>query len=80
MLDYLFANWSSTEVGWRNRTTTQNTEVNQQQNSFKYTWSENTPGVAQSESWPQPYLTCCDMTSRAGNLIYFTFYLTRQVS
>ena len=52
MLDYLSAKWSSTEVGWCNRTMTQNTEVNQQQNSFN---RRNTPsGVAQSESWPQP--------------------------
>ena len=34
MLGYLSANWSSRQVGWCNRTTTQNTEVNQQQNGF----------------------------------------------
>ena len=55
MSGYLSANWNSTEVGWCNRTTTENTEVNQQQNGFNRSHSEHTPfGVAQSESWPQP--------------------------
>jgi hypothetical protein len=59
----LFTNWNSTEVGWCNRTTTHNTNVNQQQNGFnrrKYAfWSGpvrvlTSTWVAQSESWPQP--------------------------
>ena len=47
----LSANWCSTEVDWWNRTTTQNTEVNQQQNGFnrrKYAFWRG------PESWPQP--------------------------
>ena len=63
MLAYLFANWSSTEVVWCNRTTTQNTEVNQQQNGFnrrKYaSWSG--PVRVLTSTW----LRCCGMTSRA---------------
>jgi hypothetical protein len=63
MLGYLSTNWNSTEVGWCNRTTTQNTEINQQQNGFnrrKYAfWSG--PVSVLTSTW----LRCCGMTSRA---------------
>ena len=62
MLGYLSAKWSSTEVGWRNRTTTQNTELNQQQNGLnrrKYAfWSG--PVRVLTSTW----LRCCGITSR----------------
>ena len=63
MLGYLSANWSSIEVAWCNRTMTQNTEVNQQQNDFnrrRYTFWSGPVRVLTSTQ-----LRCCGMTSRA---------------
>ena len=62
MKGYLSANWRSTEVGWCNRTTTQNTEANQQRNGFnrrKYTFWNGPVRVLTSTR-----LRCCGMTSR----------------
>jgi hypothetical protein len=62
MLGYLSTNWNSTEVGWRNRTTNQNTEVHQQQNGFnrrKYAFWSGPVRVLTSTR-----LRCCGMTSR----------------
>ena len=63
LLGYLSANWSSTEVGWCNRTTIQNTDVNQQQNGFnrrKYAFWSGPVRVLTSTGQ-----RCCCMTSRA---------------
>ena len=60
--DHLSTNWSSTEDGWCNRTVTQSTEVNQQQNGFnrrKYAFWSGPVRVLTSTR-----LRCCGMTSR----------------
>ena len=60
--DHLSANWSSTEDGWCNRTTTQSIKVNQQQNGLnrrKYTFWSGPVRVLTSTR-----LRCCGMTSR----------------